>query len=239
MINGKILVVMAHPDDESFGPGGTIAKYAACGVEIHLLCATRGDWGMWSGLEANGRKLADVRENEHREGLKILGVKELEYLGYVDGHLSNILIDEILEKVRRKVEKFKPEILLTFDLMGLSGHIDHMTMTQVAIKVFEEEKSIKKLYFYTYSPKRNKYYWEKYHRRSWGRPQREITTFIDCGDFLTKKVAAAKCHLSQMDDVTRLMPVWDKFERTEYFVRWDSRVKTKLPETDLFAGINE
>ncbi|MBI4099408.1 PIG-L family deacetylase, partial [Candidatus Microgenomates bacterium] len=83
----KILLVTSHPDDESFGPGATIAKYAALGAEIHLLCATRGESGKWSGEKA-AKSLGEARAKEHAAAAKILGIKKIEYLNYIDGHLS-------------------------------------------------------------------------------------------------------------------------------------------------------
>ena len=229
---------MSHPDDESFGPGGTIAKYAALGAEIHLLCATRGESGQWSDTSQEDRKLADVREVEHRKATAILGIKSHEYMGYIDGYLSNILLDELVAKIEEKIAAFQPDILLTFDLLGLSGHIDHITMALAATKAFEESKKVKKLYYFVHDKKFTDLVWKTVKRKMWGRRSDEITTFIDVKKFLPIKIKAAKCHITQKKDIDRLMWFWKLWGKTETFVLGQSRVKSKFPETDLLAGIN-
>lgn len=233
----RILLVTAHPDDESFGPGATLAKYAAEGVEVHLLCATRGESGQWSDVKSRGRKLEEIREKEHRRASKILGVKSHEYMGYIDGYLSNILIDELIEKIRRKVNEFKPDILLTFDLLGISGHLDHIAVAIATTKVFDEERGVKKLYYFTVNQKRVEESKQRFNRRIWGRPDGEITTRIDVKRYLPIKLKAALCHQTQLRDIERLQELWKKYGKTEYFILAGSRVKTKLPEADLFVGI--
>lgn len=235
----KILVVMSHPDDESFGPGATIAKYAAGGVEIHLLCATRGESGQWSDIKDNGRKLGDVREAEHRAATKILGIKSHEYMGYVDGYLSNVLMDtgELVGKIEKKIEEFQPDILLTFDLLGLSGHIDHIAMAMATTRAFDEMPSVKKLYYYANEKKKADLISKVSKHRSWGRREDEITTVIDGTKFQKVKFAAADCHKTQANDVKRLKIFWKLSGGKEKFVLGGSRVKTVLPETDLFSGI--
>lgn len=135
----RMLVVTGHPDDESFGVGATIAKYAAAGVKIHLLCATRGEAGMWSDVKPEKGGVGPVREREHKRAVKILGVESLEYLGYIDGEISNNDVERIAERILEKLKKFKPDIVLTFDPLGISGHLDHVAMAMAATKVFGGE----------------------------------------------------------------------------------------------------
>src|SRR3990167_2864362 len=91
----KILAVFAHPDDESFGPGGTLAKYAKEGVEVHILCATKGEAGENSNKDHKVYKvekvknIEEIREKELLAAAKVLGVKKVEFLNFVDGELSN------------------------------------------------------------------------------------------------------------------------------------------------------
>ena len=77
----RLLAIVAHPDDESFGPGGTLAKYAGEGVEVHLLCATRGESGRHKpGERSQGSKLGDIREKELRGAAEVLGIKQVEFM---------------------------------------------------------------------------------------------------------------------------------------------------------------
>jgi len=236
---GKILLVTAHPDDESFGPGGTIAKYAAEGVEVQLLCATRGESGQWSDVKSQGQKLEEVREKEHRKASKILGIGSHEYMGYIDGYLSNILMDEMMEKIRRKIDAFKPDLLITFDITGISGHLDHIAVSLATTKVFEEEESVKKLYYFTVSKEIASDFKKKFNRRVFGRKNSEITTRIDVSKYLPTKIKAALCHQTQKRDIERLRTRWERYGNTELFVLAEARMKTKLPEVDLFAGIDK
>lgn len=238
MINGKILVVMAHPDDESFGPGGTIAKYAACGVEIHLLCATKGEAGMWSDVRPKKGGVGAVREKEHKRAVEILGIKELKHLGYVDGTLANKDVEELVNKVRVKIEAFKPDVILAFDIFGVSGHMDHITMTMVATKAFEASPAVKKLYYWAVTEKLAGEMWQRHGRKLWSRKDGEMTTRVETKQFLAVKMAAAAQHRTQKRDMERMAPFWEKYGHTEHFVLAQSRVKTALPETDFFSGIN-
>src|SRR5574342_4404 len=80
-----ILAVLAHPDDESFGLGGTLALYAQKGYETYLVCATRGEAGTVDAEHLNGfRDTAELRTAELGRAAKILGLKEVFFLGYRD-----------------------------------------------------------------------------------------------------------------------------------------------------------
>src|SRR3989344_5772968 len=115
----RLLAVFAHPDDEAFGPGGTIAKYASSGVDIHLLCATKGEEGEWddthrSSVQLSGQKrIEHVREEELKRSAKILGVKSVEFLGFVDGRLCNAIYHDMAKKIVDKIKSFKPHVVLT------------------------------------------------------------------------------------------------------------------------------
>src|SRR5215469_15823940 len=90
----RLMAVLAHPDDESLGVGGTLAKYASEGVDVFLLTATRGDRGRYRGFGSNDNQhpgpaaLANIRENELRAAASELGVREVSLLDYRDQHLD-------------------------------------------------------------------------------------------------------------------------------------------------------
>src|SRR4051812_6834190 len=90
----RLMAVLAHPDDESLGVGGTLAKYAAEGVDVHLLTATRGDRGRYRGHRPGDAQhpgssaLAAIREMELRAAASVLGVREVALLDYGDQHLD-------------------------------------------------------------------------------------------------------------------------------------------------------
>ena len=93
----RLMAVLAHPDDESLGCGGTLAKYAAEGVETYLVTATLGERG-WQGDPADDpglAALACVREAELRCAVAILGIRELALLGYIDGDQPGHRVDKL------------------------------------------------------------------------------------------------------------------------------------------------
>ncbi|MCJ7736194.1 MAG: PIG-L family deacetylase [Anaerolineae bacterium] len=160
-----ILTVLAHPDDETFGPGGTLAKYAAQGVAVHLVCATRGEAG-GSDLEdlSDCEDLACRREEELRCAVKTLGISELHLLGYRDsgmaGTPSNQHPDALIqadpqhvaEQIAQFMRQLRPEVVVTFDPYGAYGHPDHIAMhraTVAAIESLPSSEQPAKLYFHT------------------------------------------------------------------------------------------
>jgi len=158
-----LLAVFAHPDDETFGPGGTLAKYAAEGVAVHLVCATRGEAGEsdvtdWGACE----DLACRREEELRCAASILGLTEVHLLGYRDSgmagspanHHPQALIqadpDVLAGQVADLMRQLRPQVVLTFDPYGGYGHPDHIAMHRATVAAFErlpEGERPQKLYF--------------------------------------------------------------------------------------------
>lgn len=171
----RLLVVFAHPDDESFGPGGTLARYAEDGVEVTLLCATRGEVGsLPPDLQGKVEDVAALREHELRCAANILNLKDVFFLGYRDsgmpgssdnGH-PNALVAAELEEVAGKIEAYireiKPHVVITFDPIGGYHHPDHIAIQRATVLAFEnaarEEGSqnlppphqAQKLYFHTF-----------------------------------------------------------------------------------------
>src|SRR3989344_5880847 len=105
----KLVCVFAHPDDEAFGPGGTIAKYSQT-HNVYILCATKGE----AGNLKHKQNIANIREQELLESARILGVQEVKFLGFIDGKLSNSNYHALAGKIKSYLEKIRPEILLTF-----------------------------------------------------------------------------------------------------------------------------
>lgn len=146
----KILVVTAHPDDETFGMGGTIAKCQAEGAEIAVLCATKGEVGEADAeLLAHFKSMADLRVSEMRCAMQVLGVKELHFLGYRDSGMPGspenshpqAFVQASLEKTGMDIayylRKFRPSVVLTSDPMGGYGHPDHIHAYRSVVRALE------------------------------------------------------------------------------------------------------
>ncbi|MDQ4078457.1 MAG: PIG-L family deacetylase [Chloroflexota bacterium] len=128
----RLLCVVAHPDDESFGFGGTLARYAAEGVETFVICATRGQFG-WpgdAGTNPGAEALGRVRAGELRAAGAVLGVREIQLLDHLDGHLARVSCAELQAEIARHIRRLRPQVVLTFGPDGDYGHPDHVAISQ-------------------------------------------------------------------------------------------------------------
>jgi LmbE family N-acetylglucosaminyl deacetylase len=128
----KLLVVFAHPDDESMGMGGTLAKYAAQGVETHYVCATRGEEGWFGPEEQNpgASALGQIRERELTAAVRELGMTGLEFLDYIDGEVDRVQPSEAIGKIVSHIRRIRPDVVVTFPPDGNYGHPDHIAVGQ-------------------------------------------------------------------------------------------------------------
>ena len=125
----RILGVFAHPDDESFCAGGTLAKYAAVGAEIMIVSATRGDAGQIQDVRAATRRtLGQVRERELRLACTRLGIRHAVCLDYGDGTLKDVEPEALTRDIARIVREFRPDTVITFGPDGAYGHPDHIAI---------------------------------------------------------------------------------------------------------------
>lgn len=130
----SLLAAFAHPDDESFGVGGTLAKYAGEGFEVSLLVATDGAAGEISDSSlAQPENLAEVRRRELQCAADTLGVKNLRLLGYPDGHLAEVDWQEAEGRVVAIIRELRPDVVITFDPLGVYGHPDHITIHRLTL----------------------------------------------------------------------------------------------------------
>ena len=131
--NLKLLCVLAHPDDESLGTGGILAKYAAEGVETYLVTATRGERGWPSSAEEypGAEALGKIREAELRAAAKVLGIRRVDFLGYMDGELDQVRPAEVIAKIVEHLRRVKPDVVVTFGPEGGYGHPDHIAISQL------------------------------------------------------------------------------------------------------------
>lgn len=140
-----LFALFAHPDDESFGPSGTLLLETKAGTELHLILLTSGDGGM---NPDNHADLSTVRLTEWQTAGKLMGAHGMHYLGYKDGQLNNHSMIEIAERVtdliRPLIEAAPADTQIEFmtnDLNGITGHIDHIVAARVACQVFYQMKS--------------------------------------------------------------------------------------------------
>ncbi|MBN2045762.1 MAG: PIG-L family deacetylase [Anaerolineales bacterium] len=148
--SGKILAVLAHPDDESFGMGGTLAMYTRQGVEVHLICATKGEAGEVDPEFLQGYdSIASRRESELLCASEHLGIARVHFMGYRDSGmpgskdnqhpkaLINAPLEKVAEEIVAYIRKFQPDLVLTFDPVGGYHHPDHIHIQKAATLAFQ------------------------------------------------------------------------------------------------------
>lgn len=126
----RVLAVVAHPDDESFGLGAVISRLGEEGGEASVLCFTRGEA---STLHAVAGELGAVRAAEFERAAALLGVRRRELLDYPDGGLAGVPLAELAEHVTRLAGETGADALLVFDEGGITGHPDHCRATEAAL----------------------------------------------------------------------------------------------------------
>ncbi len=133
----RILGVYAHPDDETFCAGGTLAKYAAAGAQIMVYSATRGEAGQIRDAHAATRRtLGQARAAEQQRACQQLGVQHVICADYGDGKLSELPRRVLVEQVVQLMRSFRPDIVLTFGDDGAYGHPDHIAIGAAADEAF-------------------------------------------------------------------------------------------------------
>lgn len=217
----KLLAILAHPDDESLGLGGTLAKYAAEGVATYLVCATRGERG-WAGNEKDNpglEALGRLREGELRAACAILGVRETTFLDYIDGDLDQASPAEAVAKLVSCLRRVRPQVVVTFGPEGAYGHPDHIAICQfthaalirAADSAYADPQpphQVSKLYymvdsrdFVTYvesllGPISMEVAGETRQHPGW--EEWAITTRLDAAAYWQTALAAIQCHQSQI-----------------------------------------
>ncbi|KGE19377.1 PIG-L family deacetylase [Paenibacillus wynnii] len=222
----KLLAVFAHPDDETFICGGTLAKYASEGVEITLVSATRGEMGRRMGNPPyiNRETMPAVREKELRRACDSLGIRNLMFLDIRDKTVEFINEDGLTDTIAALINEVNPDVVLTFH-EKLGGHPDHCAIGKVTTAAFKHTAHRGSLYFISYGnmmeqPERYGY-------------TRQDVVKIDVHDHLEAKLAAFRDHRCQTEIDEW---VWEedrkalgRFGNYEYFLKGSPTPKSQKP----------
>jgi LmbE family N-acetylglucosaminyl deacetylase len=263
----RLMAVLAHPDDESLGVGGTLAKYAAEGVSTYLVTATRGERG-WRGdpaadpgLEAFGR----VREAELRAAAQILGLSEVNFLNYIDGDVDQADPSDAVGQIAGHMRRLRPQVVITFGPEGAYGHPDHIAICQftTAAVVAAADPSyrpdlphphhrVSKLYYIGDTPAGLQLYTSLFgdlampvdgEVRRWpGWDEWALKTRLDTDAYWRTTLRAILCHASQVGEIRTLSELCEQNHPvllgTQYFYRALSLVNGgRAVEHDLFENI--
>ncbi len=231
----KLLAVFAHPDDESFICGGTLAKYARAGVEITLVSATRGEMGRRMGNPpyVNRETMPAVREKELRQACVALGIHRLIFLDIRDKTVEFIDQESLTERIAALIQEVDPDVVLTFH-EKLGGHPDHCAIGQAATAAFHRMSHRGSLYFITFGDAMEQ-------PEQFGYTKNNVVK-IDVRHQLEAKLAAFRAHRCQTEiDAWVWKPdpqALAKFGRYEYFLVGASAAP-RLEQDDLFQSAGE
>jgi LmbE family N-acetylglucosaminyl deacetylase len=263
------MAVLAHPDDESLGFGGTLARYGKEGVQTFLVTATRGENGRAGLSKSNSpEQLGQVREAELRAAASVLAISEVCFLDYIDGALDRVDSAEAIDKIAAHIRRLRPDVVLTFGPEGAYGHPDHIAISQLTTSAIVHAAyqgagprsaeypphRVAKLYYLAWT--RNK--WDVYQAalkkltskvdgverqatpwRDWA-----ITTVIDTAKYWPIVWRAVSCHESQISAYQNLQSLraeqHEALWGTQEFYRVLSMVNGgRKVESDLFEGLQE
>ena len=230
MTNRRLLAVFAHPDDESFRPGGTLAMLARWDVRVWVLCATRGEAGV-PGLAPE--QAGQVRQSELQCACRALGIEPPRFLDYRDGTLPQVNEDQAIEQVVRVVRELRPQVLLTWPPDGVSGHPDHVAVSYWTGEAFRRaadpaaypEHEAEGLsphvvagLYHIVVPRSLAQALEMNHLHTM--PDEAVTLAVDVSAVWEAKLTAIRCHCTQIGGSPILQASQEKqqlFLGTEYF----------------------
>lgn len=262
----RLMCILAHPDDESLGMAGTLAKYAAEGVAVHLITATRGErgWPMERGDYPGPAALGRRREDELRKAAAILGIREVAFLDYMDGDLDQAPVAEAIARIVRHLRQARPQVVVTFSPDGAYGHPDHIAIsqfTQAAVVCAADATygdglpphRVQKLYYKVWTREELSLYearvgdigidvdGERRRQVSW--ETWAISTWVDADAHWETAWQAIACHASQLQTM-EFLPNLSREElrqlwggRQGYYRVYSSVNGGRQVEDDLFTGL--
>ena len=210
-----VVAVFAHPDDEAFGPSGTLALLAK-ERDVYIICVTDGAAGMNSSQKT--QELSAIRREELLASAKVLGIKEVFFLNYKDGELASNIYHKVAADIQELLERLDPEIVVTYELHGVSGHLDHIAVAFITTFVFEKLSAIQELWYYCVTAKRREAFKEYFIYFPPGYNKEQIDKVFDVTEVWGQKLQAMNKHESQMHDVERILAGYKELPKEENFI---------------------
>ncbi len=264
----RMLCILAHPDDESLGLGGIIARYASEGLETYLVTATRGERGWFGRPDDNPglTALGQIRERELRDAAAVLGIREVNLLDYVDGEVENADQGELVRQLVAHIRRLRPDVVVTFDQNGIYGHPDHIAVTRAATSAVVAAAdstycegsglaphAVSKLYYFAWTQEVADAYEQAFgelrmlidgaERRPVTWPHWSVSAWVDTSAHWKRVWEAIRCHRSQLPGYQKLLDLPEEYHKVLWgrltFHRVFSLVRTSEREEDLFEGVRE
>ncbi len=264
-----LMAVHAHPDDEVLSTGGVLAQASDQGIRTVLVTCTNGEQGDGPGGIKPGEPGHDeaavraLRLEELRESVALLGISDVELLGYHDSGMvgwagnerpeafANIPVDQAAGRLAELMERYRPDVVVTYDENGNYGHPDHIQAHRITVAAIERS-GIPAKFYHTAISRTGVADLFDYLRSTgadlgdfdlpddFGVPDEVITTTVDVSPYVVRKRKALEAHASQGENIFMLRMPEEGQHRMfgrESFIRQFSKVPTPDHEDDLFAGL--
>jgi LmbE family N-acetylglucosaminyl deacetylase len=268
-----LMAVHAHPDDEASSTGGVLATYSDQGIRTVVVTCTNGEFGDAPGQVKPGedghdeQAVAQLRLAELRQSCKILGVTNLELLGYQDSGMPdwdykqrpeafcNVPLDVVAGRIVSLVDQYQPQVVVSYDPEGMYQHPDHVHAARAAAAAVADAGTVAKFYQSAMRGRVWRKIWEALRELGADIPERRltpeeqqkveadelrITTSVDIRPVLERKREALMAHASQIQEswFAKIPPeIATEAFGYETFVRVSDTTGAAVPETDLFAGL--
>ena len=264
------MAVHAHPDDEASGTGGILARYSDEGVRTVVVTCTNGELGDGPGGVKPGdpghdeAAVASLRRRELEASCSVLGVSDLELLGYRDsgmmgwpqntapGAFWNVPVAAAAARLGALMERYRPQVVVTYDAHGFYGHPDHIQAHRITMAAAEATGLPDKVY-HTVIPKSEVRGFAEVVRShgvempapaegepEFGTDDELVAARIDCTAYVGRKFESLAAHASQTESsffASMGRRLFGQLFGTEAFVRAVDRTGAAVPEDDLFAGV--
>lgn len=264
----RLMCVLAHPDDESLAMGGMLARYSASGIQTYLVMATRGERGWFGppGEYPGPHALGRLREAELHAAARVLGLREVAFLDYLDGELDRAEPAEATARIVAHIRRVRPDVVVTFDPNGMYGHPDHVAVSQLTTTAVMAAADpsyccptlgpphrVAKLYYRAFLSSEQEPYEaafgrlvmpvDRVERRFAAWPEWAVTTRIDISSYWQRVWKAIACHRSQLPNYQQLVSLPEEYHarlwKTQTYYRAMSLVNGgRALEDDLFAGVH-
>jgi N-acetyl-1-D-myo-inositol-2-amino-2-deoxy-alpha-D-glucopyranoside deacetylase len=239
----RLLVTVAHPDDETFGLGSVLAHAAASGVEAHVICATRGELGK-PAIDIGSTPLGAVREQELRAAAATLGVATVEVLDYIDSgvdgdpapeSLAAADTHDVAAALAPRIDALQPDIVICAD--GRDGHRDHVAMRDATLAALQATSCRPARTYLWCVPRSLLAAFAPFSEM--GTPDDMITTKVDTTAYIPLRWEAMRAHASQSPPYDQMSPeLQHEFLRTDHLIRVDPPLDGDVIERDWVPDVS-
>lgn len=256
-MSARICCLFAHPDDDTYGVGGTLALRAGSDLELTVVLATSGEAGEIADPSLATREtLGAVREAEDRAAWEALALRpELRFLRYPDGHVADVPPEDLVGAFVGILLERRPDVVITFGPDGITGHPDHIAVGKAATEAFHVARAqasggFARLLYTVLSAERVAALNEALRARGMepldplrplaprGVPAERIGVVVDCSEVLQRKVEALRCHRTQGELEDLPYELWPSaLGREEFEIAWPERPAGVRVLRDVLEGL--